>query len=69
MIVVRGLFCGGFEDGGGAVEGFGEGGELRLGAGGVGGFDGLVDAGDDNGGVAGELAWGVDGVAVPGASG
>ncbi len=40
-----------------------------MGAGGVGGFDGFVDAGDDDGGVAGELAGGVDGVAVPGAFG
>ena len=43
--------------------------ELGLGAGGVGGVDGFVDAGDDDGGVAGELAGSVDGVAVPGAFG
>ncbi len=30
------LLCGGLEDGGGAVEGFGESGELRLGTGCVG---------------------------------
>ena len=42
---------------------------MGLGAGGVGGLDGLVDAGDDHGGVAGELARGVDGVLVPGAVG
>src|SRR5260370_31019111 len=63
------LFCGGREDGGGAVEGFGEAGKLGLGAGGVRGVDGLVDAGDDYGGVAGELAGGVDGVLEPGTPG
>src|SRR5260370_41790173 len=63
-----GLLLGGLEDGGGAVEGFGERGELGLGAGGVGGFDAFVDAGDDDGGVAGELAGGVDGVLEPGAT-
>jgi hypothetical protein len=40
-----------------------------LGAGGVGGFDAFIDARDDDGGVAGELAWCVDGVLVPGAFG
>jgi len=45
------------------------GGELGLGSRGVGGLDAFVDAGDDYGGVAGELAWGVDGVLEPGASG
>jgi hypothetical protein len=40
-----------------------------LGAGAVGSFDSFIDAGDDNGGVAGELAGGVDGVPEPGASG
>jgi hypothetical protein len=63
-----GLF-GGREGGGGAVEGLCEGGELGLGARGVGGVDALVDAGDDDGGVAGELAGGVDAVAIPGTAG
>ena len=63
------LLGGGLEDGGGAVEGFGEGGELGLRAPGIGDVDGLVDAGDDDGGVAGELAWGVDGVLEPRAFG
>ena len=39
------------------------------GAGVVVGVDGFVDAGDDDGGVSGELAGGVDGVLVPGAVG
>src|SRR5258707_431634 len=64
-----GVFCGGLEDCGGAVEGLGERGELGLGAGTVGGFDAFVDAGDDDSGVAGELAGGVDGVLEPGAPG
>src|SRR5258708_38984582 len=64
-----GLVCGGREDGGGAVEGVGERGELGLGPGSVGGFDAFVDAGDDDGGVAGELAGGGDGVLEPGAPG
>ena len=42
---------------------------MSLGAGSVWGVDTLVDAGDDDGGVAGELARGVDGVFVPGALG
>jgi len=58
-------FCGSFEDGGGTVEGFGQGCELTLGAGSIHGFDGLVDSWNDNGRVAGELAWSIDGVAVP----
>jgi hypothetical protein len=63
------LLGGGLEDGGGAVEGFGERGKLGLGARCVGDVDGLVDAWDDDGGVAGELAWGVDGVLEPRAFG
>ena len=51
------------------VERFGEGGELGLGSGGVGSFDCLVDSGDDDGGIAGELAGGVDSVTVPGTFG
>src|SRR5262249_52020613 len=44
-------------------------GDLGLSAGGVGGFDGFVDAGNDDGGVAGEFAGGVDGVLKPGTFG
>jgi hypothetical protein len=40
-----------------------------LGKVGIGGVYGFVDAGDDYGGVAGELSGGVDGVLVPGAVG
>ena len=40
-----------------------------MGAGAVGGFDAFVDSGDDDCGVAGELAGGVDGVLEPGAAG
>jgi hypothetical protein len=63
------LLRGGFQDGGGAVEGFGEDSQLGLGARGVGGFDGFVDAGDDYSSVAGELARSIDGVLIPGAPG
>src|ERR1700744_5125400 len=60
------LFCRSLKNSGSVVEGFGQGSQLGLGAGGVGGFDGFIDAGDDDGGVAGELAGRVDGVAIPG---
>jgi len=63
------LLGGGLEDGGGAVESFGESGKLGLGAGCVGDVDSLVDAWDDHGSVAGELPWSVDGVLEPWAFG
>ena len=50
-------------------RGLGTAGQLLRGKISVSGIDGLVDAGDDDGGVAGEFAGSVDGVAVPGAVG
>jgi len=63
------LLCRGFEDGCRAIEGRGQGVELRLGAGCVFGVDAFCNAGDDDGGVAGVLAGSVDGVAIPAAFG
>ena len=54
--------------GGGAVQRFGQDCHLRLRAGHVSRVDGLVDTGDDDCGVTGELAGRVDRVFVPGAS-
>jgi hypothetical protein len=53
----------------GAVQSLRQYGQLLGGSGLVFGVDGFVDAGDYYGCVAGELAWGVDGVAIPGAIG
>ena len=65
----KGYFAAASRDGGGSVEGGGKYADLDLGAGCVAGVDALGDAGDDHGGVAGELAGSVDGVLVPGAFG
>ena len=53
----------------GAVEGLGEHGQLLRARLAIFGVDGLIDAGNDDGGVAGVLAGSVDGVPVPGAIG
>ena len=53
----------------GAVQSLRQYGQLLGGAGLVIGVDGFVDAGDNDGGVAGELARCVNGVAIPGAIG
>src|ERR1035441_930238 len=47
------------------IEDLSQDGQLLRGNGGVASVDGLVDAGDDDGGVAGELAGRVDGVSIP----
>ena len=54
---------------GGAAEGLGQDGQLLGGALGVFGINCLVDAGNDYGGVAGELAGSVNGVTIPRAIG
>ena len=58
-----------FKSSSGVVETGGENVHLGLGAGGVVLLDRFIDAGDDDGGVAGVLAGSVDGVFVPGAFG
>ena len=51
------------------IEGLGQDNELLCGKDGIFGFQGFIDAGDDDGGIAGVFARGIDGVFVPGAVG